>query len=162
MKRFPLLCLTSLAALLGAACAVSPAVSPGSALSAIAAKTYVAVPKGTPNPPANAVFIGRKSVASPAQVQVARKRVLSYLASLKSDDKKFIEAGRYVCVTTTPAKGHVGEVTCMSWDTQLQEFVGNNTYDLVNPPPAPSRVQFPTFTASYVGEGVGQSGGVRL
>ena len=32
--------------------------------------------------------------------------------------------------------------------------MGNNAYDLVNPPPVGATVQFPTFKAAYVGDGV--------
>jgi len=116
---------------------------------------FLAVPVDQPNPPVGAVLIAGKQIATPEQTAIARKRVLAYLASLKPEQTQRVKARRYVCIVTKPSAGSKGKATCMSWDTQTQSFVGNTAYDLVNPPPVNANIQFPTFTASYVGEGVG-------
>ncbi len=151
MKTLSLLSLT-VAVLLAAGCADTPATPAGPAAAALGRK-FVAVRKDQPNRPADAVVIARQSQATPEQAAIARKRVIAFLVGLKPAEKNLVEAGRYICVTTKRTAGSPGSVTCMSWDTQTQSFVGNNAYDLINAPPVPSTVKFPTFTATYVGEG---------
>jgi hypothetical protein len=41
----------------------------------------------------------------------------------------------------------------MIWDTQSQEVVGNNVYDVKSPPPVGSTAKFDTYSAEYVGSG---------
>ncbi len=97
------------------------------------------------------VVVARQRKASPAQVQVAVSRITNYIDSLSPEDKEVLKRKRYICVCTTQAPDSKGKVTCMAWDTQTQSFVGNNTYELVNPPPVPSTIQFQDFDAIFVG-----------
>ncbi len=39
------------------------------------------------------------------------------------------------------------------WDTQSEEVVGNNVYDVKSPPPVGSTAKFDTYSAEYVGSG---------
>lgn len=142
-------------ALLGLASCTDTPSSASAAVSGLNNVLFLAVPLDTPNPPIGAVLIAGTKQATPEQTAIARKRVLAYLASLKPADAARVKAKRYVCVTTKPSPGSKGKATCMSWDTQNSSFVGNNAYDLMNPPPLNATVQFPSFTATYVGEGVG-------
>lgn len=98
-----------------------------------------------------AVRIARIYKASPAQVQVAVERVTNYIDSLGPEDKEIVKKKRYVCVCTTQSPNSKGKVTCMAWDSISQSFVGNNAYELVNPPPVPSTIQFDSFNAIFVG-----------
>lgn len=41
----------------------------------------------------------------------------------------------------------------MLWDTQAQDIVGNNVYDVNETPPIGTTVQFDTYAAEYVGGG---------
>jgi hypothetical protein len=41
----------------------------------------------------------------------------------------------------------------MIWDTQSQEVVGNDVYDLKSVPPVGSTAKFETYSAEYVGSG---------
>lgn len=41
----------------------------------------------------------------------------------------------------------------MLFDTQTEEIVGNNVYDLNGPPPPGTAVKFETYTAEFVGSG---------
>ena len=97
------------------------------------------------------VVVARRGKASPAQIQVAVVRITDYLERLNAEDKAVATRTRYLCVCTTQAPDSKGKVTCMVWDTQSQSFVGNSTYELVNPPAIPSVIQFETFNAIYVG-----------
>ena len=114
-----------------------------------AAKYPTVAKKGAGSP--KAVVIARQRKATPAQVQVAVTRITNYIDSLSDADRAVVKKARYVCVCTTQAPDSQGKVTCMAWDTQSQSFVGNNTYELVNPPPVPSTLQFDSFNAIFVG-----------
>lgn len=140
---------------LGACVTVQPASS--DPVAAMGNVLYLAVPVDQPNPPIGAILISGKQPATAEQTAIARQRVLAYIASLNPTQTARVKARRYVCIVTKPSAGSKGKATCMSWDTQSQSFVGNTAYDLVNPPPVNSTVKFQTFTASYVGEGIGGS-----
>ena len=118
------------------------------------AKARRAVPKDEESRPANAVLIGSKHDATAAQAALAKRRVDKFLASLNAYEMEALRAMgvRHICVPTTPSRGHRGGATCMAWDTQAQEFVGNNAYDLINPPPTLTVLDFPAFRAVYVGQ----------
>ncbi len=113
------------------------------------AKYHADLKKGASGP--KTVHVARVYKANPAQVQVAVERITAYIDSLSPEDKEIIKRKRYVCVCTTQAPNSKGKVTCMAWDTQSQSFVGNNAYELVNPPPVPSTINFDSFDAVFVG-----------
>ncbi len=63
---------------------------------------------------------------------------------------------RYICVETTRDE-HTAPTAAravMIWDTQAQEIVGNNVYDINTPPPVGSTSRFETYSAEYVGAGL--------
>lgn len=113
--------------------------------------SYRAVEGKSSKPASKGVVVARQRKANPAQVQVAVTRITNYIDSLSAEDKEVLRKKRYICVCTTQAPDSQGKVTCMAWDTQTQSFVGNNTYELVNPPPVPSTIQFQDFDAIFVG-----------
>jgi hypothetical protein len=61
---------------------------------------------------------------------------------------------RYLAVRTRSDARAKTPVSVMIWDTQAQEIVGNNVYDINSPPPAGAPVRFETFSADYVGAGL--------
>jgi hypothetical protein len=113
------------------------------------AKYHADLKKGSGGP--KTVRVARVYKADPAQVQVAVERITSYIDSLSPEDKEVIKRHRYVCVCTTQAPNSKGKVTCMAWDSRSQSFVGTNAYELVNPPPVPSTINFDSFDAIFVG-----------
>ena len=150
------LSLLFLGALLAAGCAPSaPPLPPSSSIARVdRAKSRRAVPREADDKPENAVIIGAKRPATPAQAALAKRRVDRFLASLNAYEMEALRARgvRHICVPTMPSAGHRGGTTCMAWDTQAQEFVGNNAYDLINPPPTLTVLDFPAFRAVYVGQ----------
>lgn len=112
--------------------------------------SYHAV-QGKAAAPSKGVVVARQRKANAAQVQVAVTRITNYIDSLSPEDTEVLKTKRYICVCTTQAPDSKGKVTCMAWDTKTQSFVGNNTYELVNPPPVPSTIQFQDFDAIFVG-----------
>jgi hypothetical protein len=71
-------------------------------------------------------------------------------AQKKSATKKL---PRYIAVDTEPDARSKGKKSIMLWDTQVQEVVGNNVYDVETPPPALKSARFDTYSAEYVGSG---------
>lgn len=60
---------------------------------------------------------------------------------------------RYIAVDTEPDARSKGKKSIMLWDTQVQEVVGNNVYDVETPPPTLKSARFETYSAEYVGSG---------
>ena len=137
--------LAVLAVLLGG-CSTTPA---GGRYAQLQSSRVRAVTGGAPTK--RNVVVARKRKASPAQIQVAVSRITDYVDRLSAEDRAVATRTRFMCVCTTQAEDSKGKVTCMVWDTRSQTFVGNSTFELVNPPAIPSKIEFETFTAIYVG-----------
>jgi hypothetical protein len=63
----------------------------------------------------------------------------------------------YVAVDTPKDKRSVPgtKTDIMIWDTQSESLVGNDVYDVENPPKLGSTAKFETYSAQYVGSGNG-------
>ena len=61
---------------------------------------------------------------------------------------------RYIAVKTKQDSRAKSKTSVMVWDTQSQEIVGNNVYDLNAAPPDGSVIRFETFSAEYVAAGL--------
>jgi hypothetical protein len=62
---------------------------------------------------------------------------------------------RYIAVDTEK-DAHTSpqaKKSVMIWDTESHEVVGNNVYDVSNPPAVGSTAKFETYSAQYVGSG---------
>lgn len=116
------------------------------------------------------VQIVAKREATKRQTQVARERGRAAQARLtaRPSSKLSTTPGRawkpvkprvrYLAVETeksAPSPGQKAEAdtSVMIWDTQAQAIVGNDVYDIKNPPPAGTIVRFETYAAQYVGAG---------
>jgi hypothetical protein len=58
---------------------------------------------------------------------------------------------RYIAVRTTRTMQSTGSTSCMLWDTQTQQLVGNSVYDCKSAPAPGSTAQFDSYSAEYVG-----------
>lgn len=86
--------------------------------------------------------------ASEEQAEVAEARARTAQADMDPD-----ELPRYLAVDTEPDDRFQGAAAVMLWDTQTEEIVGEQVYD-VEAPPAPGDIsQWDTITARYVGSG---------
>ena len=63
---------------------------------------------------------------------------------------------RYIAVDTVKDKraSPKAKKVVMVWDTHAENFVGNNIYDVENPPPLGSTTKFETYAAEYIGAGL--------
>ncbi len=63
---------------------------------------------------------------------------------------------RYIAVDTVKDKRAAPgtKKVVMIWDTHAEALVGNNIYDVQNPPPVGSTSTFETYSAQYIGAGL--------
>ncbi len=70
-----------------------------------------------------------------------------------SSPKPAADRPRYLAVRTKSDARATTPVSVMIFDTETQEIVGNNVYDINSTPPRGASVTFETFTAEFVGGG---------
>jgi len=99
---------------------------------------YVAKYEATLEQRRVAEAVGRK--AAPARAHIAHHGV---------------KPPRYLAVQTQPDARAKTKTNVMIFDTESQEIVGNNVYDLNGKPPAGTVVKFETYAAEFVGSGGG-------
>jgi hypothetical protein len=98
-------------------------------------------------------YVIAKRQATERQHRIAEERAQRAYAERKSQLKA--RRTRYIAVDTVKDE-HTSpgaKKSVMIWDTQSQEVVGNNVYDVKSPPPVGSTAKFDTYSAEYVGSG---------
>src|SRR5450432_2393139 len=95
--------------------------------------------------------------ATESQHRIAEERAQRAYARMPAERKSKMKARktRYIAVDTEKDQHTSAEAkkSVMIWDTQSQEVVGNNVYDVKSPPPVGSTAKFDTYSAEYVGSG---------
>lgn len=112
------------------------------------------------------ITIIAKHQASQRQLEVAKQRARAAVAHLAAAPRHTTKPGapapkakrvpRYIAVETVKDEhtAPTAQRAVMIWDTQTQEMVGNNVYDIANPPPVGATSRFETYSAEYVGAGL--------
>ena len=106
-------------------------------------------------------YVIAKQQASERQRQIAEQRARLYLARQKEQERqasqqaaaKARKKNRYIAVRTVKEQNSKGKDQVMIFDTQSNEVVGNNVYDLKSAPKVGQTTKFDTYTAEYVGTG---------
>lgn len=109
-------------------------------------------------------YVIAKHQASERQKKVAEQRARLYLAEQEAKEKaaaaqasaskkKAKKPARYIAVKTEKEDFNTGKEAVMVFDTQTNELVGNNVYDVKSTPKAGQMAKFDTYTAEYVGTG---------
>jgi hypothetical protein len=102
-------------------------------------------------------YIIAKHEATERQHRIAEERARHAYARMSAERKSKMKARktRYIAVDTEKDQHTSAEAkkSVMIWDTQSQEVVGNNVYDVKSPPPVGSTAKFDTYSAEYVGSG---------
>jgi hypothetical protein len=102
-------------------------------------------------------YIIAKHEATERQHRIAEERARRAYARMSAERKSKMKAHktRYIAVDTEKDQHTAPEAkkSVMIWDTQSQEVVGNNVYDVKSPPPVGSTAKFDTYSAEYVGSG---------
>ncbi|MEY2479902.1 MAG: hypothetical protein QOI04_829 [Verrucomicrobiota bacterium] len=91
--------------------------------------------------------------ASERQRRIAQQRAARCYVAHKSRIKQ--HKARYIAVDTEKdgKSSSQAKKTVMIWDTQSQQVVGNEVYDVKSPPPVGSTAKFEGYQAEYVGSG---------
>jgi hypothetical protein len=97
-----------------------------------------------------------KHRATERQRQIAEQRARVYVgrvAKTSSTTKK--KKPRYIAVDTVKDErtSPKAKKSVMIYDTQSEEFVGNNVYDVQSTPRVGTTAKFDTYSAEYVGTG---------
>src|SRR6476646_1337715 len=117
----------------------------------------VAIGAATGAAVAAVTYVIAKHQATERQHRIAEERAQRAYARMSAERKSQMKARktRYIAVDTEKndqtAAG--AKESVMIWDTQSQEVVGNNVYDVKSPPPVGSTAKFDTYSAEYVGSG---------
>ncbi|MGC2577561.1 MAG: hypothetical protein WA376_08280, partial [Terrimicrobiaceae bacterium] len=94
------------------------------------------------------IYMAQRAAAE----QRATKAASSSVASGKKKAKPPKET-RYIAVKTQTESFNKGQSAVMIYDTQSNQIVGNNVYDLKSTPKVGQTSKFDTYTAEYVGTG---------
>lgn len=100
-------------------------------------------------------FIIAKHEATEHQRRIAEQRARAVYLKLSAKQKAIVRKTRYIAVDTVRDE-HTSpraKKAVMLWDTQSEQVVGNNVYDVQTPPPVGSTARFETYSAEYVGSG---------
>lgn len=90
-----------------------------------------------------------KHEANERQRQVAEANARRAYASHQSELRR--RHVRYIAVRTQRTHESKGEASCMVWDTQSEQLVGNSVYDCKTKPASGSTAKFDSYNAEYVG-----------
>ena len=111
---------------------------------------------------AGAAYVISKHQATERQRKIAEQRARIYLAERQAAEKKAAaqaaskpkpKKSRYIAVKTVKEENDQGKSQVMIFDTQSNQIVGNNVYDLKTTPQVGKTTKFDTYTAEYVGTG---------
>ena len=109
---------------------------------------------------ATTVYIIAKRQATERQRRIAEERGRAAAARMEAQRRNAVASNkparkksRYIAVDTVRDEQSTGAKSVMIFDTQSQEVVGNNVYDVKSAPPKGSVAKFATHSAEYVGSG---------
>jgi len=102
-------------------------------------------------------YIIAKHQATVRQRHIAEQRARAYYARMSENKKVTMKKKRvrYIAVDTEKDQ-HTSpraKKSIMIWDTQTQEVVGNQVYDVESTPAPGTTAKFDTYAAEYVGTG---------
>jgi len=102
-------------------------------------------------------YVIAKHQATERQRQIAEQRARLAYVQMSAERKSQLKARktRYIAVDTEKDEhtSPQAKKSVMIWDTQSQQVVGNDVYDLKSVPPVGSTAKFDTYSAEYVGSG---------
>jgi hypothetical protein len=149
------------AAVFGAAAGLATAIPLG--VAGVDSSITVPVSLGAAALAAGGAYIIAKHQASERQRKIAEQRARLYMAERKAKEKKAAQTAsaapskkkkpRYIAVQTVKEGNSKGASQVMIFDTQSNQVVGNNVYDLKSSPKVGQTSKFDTYTAEYVGTG---------
>lgn len=132
----------------------------GIPLAATGVSSSVAIPvtAGAVALAAGTAYIISKQQATERQRKIAEQRARLYMARQQQQlaaqpAAKKAKPARYIAVQTEKSQQSKGNAAVMVFDTQTNQVVGNNVYDLKTAPQVGQTAKFDTYSAQYVGAG---------
>jgi hypothetical protein len=98
-------------------------------------------------------YIIAKHQATERQRRIAEERARLAYQSAPPPRRAQYRNSRYIAVDTVREKDASGAKSVMIYDTQTQQVVGNNVYDLKRSPKEGTISKYDTYSAEYVGGG---------
>lgn len=109
---------------------------------------------------AGAAYVIAKHQATERQRKIAEQRARIYMARLEKQQQAAAQASakkpkkpRFIAVQTEKTEQNQGKAAVMVFDTQTNEVVGNNVYDMKSTPQVGQTAKFDTYSAQFVGTG---------
>jgi len=98
-------------------------------------------------------YVIAKHQATERQRQYAEERARLAYENASAQRQAGYRKARYLAVDTVREQDSSGAKSVMIYDTQTQQVVGNNVYDVKQTPKEGSVSKFDTYSAEYVGTG---------
>jgi len=98
-------------------------------------------------------YVIAKHKATERQRQYAEERARLAYENAPPPRRAQYKKTRYLAVSTVREKDSSGAKSVMIYDTQTQQVVGNNVYDVKQAPKEGTVSKFDTYSAEYVGTG---------
>jgi hypothetical protein len=98
-------------------------------------------------------YVVAKHKATERQRQYAEERARLAYENANAERKAQYRKRRYIAVDTVREKDSAGAKSVMIYDTETQQVVGNNVYDVKQAPKQGTVSKFDTYSAEYVGTG---------
>ena len=98
-------------------------------------------------------YVIAKHQATERQRKIAEERARLAYENAPPPRKAVYRKTRYIAVDTVREKNSTGAKSVMIYDTQSQQVVGNNVYDVKESPKQGTVSKFDTYSAEYVGSG---------
>lgn len=98
-------------------------------------------------------YIVAKHKATERQRRYAEERARLAYENAPPPRKAAYKKTRYIAVDTVREKDSTGAKSVMIYDTQTDQVVGNNVYDVKQSPKEGTVSKFDTYSAEYVGTG---------
>ena len=98
-------------------------------------------------------YVIAKHQATERQRKIAEERARLAYENAPAPRKAAYRKTRYIAVDTVREKNSTGAKSVMIYDTQSQQVVGNNVYDVKQSPKEGTVSKFDTYSAEYVGSG---------
>lgn len=139
-----------LAALVLTSCSSVPTFTPGGKLAGLDTQQYRGVRRPIENK--REMEVVQRTISTKAQRQIGARRAKLFWETLPAGDQNYLRSlgVTHVCVEVPAVGKHKGEKTVMMWDTQTQNFVGNELFEVNNVPPDLSILRMPDYVAICV------------
>jgi len=98
-------------------------------------------------------YVIAKHQATERQRKIAEERARLAYENASAPQQASYRKTRYIAVDTTREKNSTGAKSVMIYDTQSQQVVGNDVYDVKESPKEGTISKFDTYSAEYVGSG---------